>query len=596
MGRIFLAALFLLPISAAFPAEPKWIHVSSSDFEMFSSAGEGDTRRVLQHFERVRSFFQQTVTSGAKRPDEPARIIVFGTKKEYEPYKPNEFASAFYTQIGGRDYIVIGGVTEDVFPTAVHEYVHLVVRHDGLDLPIWLNEGMADLYSTMRQLGNKVLVGAIPAGRGYQLAQEKWTPLATILAATRDSPYYNEKSKAGSLYSEGWALAHMLNLDPKYNQGFSKFFDLVVKGNSSAAALQSTYGKPLDVVEKELQTYILGSNLRGGLIPAKLQEGAKAAVEPAQAFDVKLALLYLGNRRSKAEETRKKLTELADEFPRRPEPHAALGYVAWSNRDAAGAVKEFTAAWDLGDRNRQMLWDYGRLAQTQDAEASVRALRTLLEMDPSRVEVRLALAGTLLTNRNVKDALETLAAVKSVKAADAPRLFELLAYARMENGETAVARRNAERWLENAKEDEQREKAQEFLDAVDRSRPVARIVPQTLAAPDLDTAVDQPPRLVRRPDGSVAVDGKPGESMPSLEGKFVELDCSGPVPGFIVQTEEGKVTLMMDEPKSIVLGGDTSGTLDLSCGPQQGVPVRVLYVEDTSRRYRGSVRAIEFGR
>ena len=49
------------------------------------------------------------------------------------------------------------------------------------------------------------------------LSRENWVPLAVIVAADRNSSYYNEKDKAGSLYNEGWALAHMLQLSRPYS-------------------------------------------------------------------------------------------------------------------------------------------------------------------------------------------------------------------------------------------------------------------------------------------------------------------------------------------------------------------------------------------
>ena len=126
MYRTLRVAIWLVSFSPAFSAEPKWIHVASADFDVLSSAGESETRRVLQHFERVRSFFEQTISEGVKQQAAPVRVVVFGSKKEYEQYRPNDFAAAFYTQLAGRDYIVLGAVNDDVFPIAVHEYVHLV--------------------------------------------------------------------------------------------------------------------------------------------------------------------------------------------------------------------------------------------------------------------------------------------------------------------------------------------------------------------------------------------------------------------------------------------------------------------------------------
>ena len=84
----------------------------SGDFEIYSSAGEGDTRLVLQYFGRVRAFFEQKL-GGSEQKSDPVRIIIFNSKKEYEPYRLNEFAVAYYTQVAGRDYIVLSGTSAD---------------------------------------------------------------------------------------------------------------------------------------------------------------------------------------------------------------------------------------------------------------------------------------------------------------------------------------------------------------------------------------------------------------------------------------------------------------------------------------------------
>jgi len=197
--------LSLMPlVAAAASAEPRWIHIHSPNFEVYSSASEGSTRDTLRYFEQVRSFFLQATGRSVSKPV-PIYIIAFGSEKEYLPYRPNEFAAAFYHGGAERDYIVLSRTSSETFPIATHEYVHLVVQHSGLNFPPWLNEGIAELYSTLKPLGDKVVVGNLIAGRVQALYSEKWVPLAVILSAGHDSPYYNEKDKAGSLYNLNYA-------------------------------------------------------------------------------------------------------------------------------------------------------------------------------------------------------------------------------------------------------------------------------------------------------------------------------------------------------------------------------------------------------
>ena len=203
-GLLVATLLLTTPLSA----ENKWIRLPSANFEMYTSANPRAARDTVREFEQVRGFFLQAFGGPPAKPV-PVRLVAFGSASEYLPYRPNEFASAFYHPGADRDYIVMGHAGADVFPTAVHEYVHLLVRHANLTFPPWLNEGVAELYSTLRPLGNKILVGDLIAGRHRALLQDKWVPLATILSADHNSPYYNEKNKAGSLYNEGWALTQV---------------------------------------------------------------------------------------------------------------------------------------------------------------------------------------------------------------------------------------------------------------------------------------------------------------------------------------------------------------------------------------------------
>ncbi len=81
MRKLLFIAVLTGILPALRGAEPKWIRMPSADFEIYSSAGEGDTRRALQYFERVRSFFEQSLGGGAQQKREPVRVIIFGSKK-----------------------------------------------------------------------------------------------------------------------------------------------------------------------------------------------------------------------------------------------------------------------------------------------------------------------------------------------------------------------------------------------------------------------------------------------------------------------------------------------------------------------------------
>src|SRR5436305_10483387 len=105
-------SLLLTGLSAA--ADEHWIRMRSSDFEIFSTTSERSSRDTLRQFEQVRSFFTQAMSADVTK-SASTRILVFGSRKEYAIYRPNEFAAAFYMPGPEHDYIVLGGTGSDVF-------------------------------------------------------------------------------------------------------------------------------------------------------------------------------------------------------------------------------------------------------------------------------------------------------------------------------------------------------------------------------------------------------------------------------------------------------------------------------------------------
>src|SRR5882724_6307906 len=94
--RWILAAAFLLPLQAGEP----WLRLTSPHFEMLTTAGEKKGREAILYFESVRS-------AGRERR---VRILAFRSAKEFEPYKLNQYSSAFYLAGAEADTIVMSDI------------------------------------------------------------------------------------------------------------------------------------------------------------------------------------------------------------------------------------------------------------------------------------------------------------------------------------------------------------------------------------------------------------------------------------------------------------------------------------------------------
>src|SRR5712692_9151749 len=243
------SALLIISVSSASAAE-QWLKLKSSHFELYTTAGEKKGREAILYFEQVRDFFTKANPQSKASAGAAARIIAFRSEKEYKPFRPNEFASAFYLSGYDRDYIVMQSIIAENYPVAVHEFTHLLVKHTGFEVPVWFNEGLAELYSTLKPVGKKMEIGGLIPGRFQVLQQNKWLPLDVLLSVDHNSPYYNERDRAGVFYAESWALMHMLNLSKLYRPEFGKFVTAVASGVPAANAFWQVYAKTTAMVQK----------------------------------------------------------------------------------------------------------------------------------------------------------------------------------------------------------------------------------------------------------------------------------------------------------------------------------------------------------
>ena len=438
LGKASVLPALLLAVllgARAQAGQPTWIEMRNENFHAYSSAGKGETQAFLGHLERVRSFFVQ-VTGAAPADPVPVTVVIFGSSKEYQTYRPNDFAAAYYSNHTDRDFIVVGELGEQSSSTAAHEYTHLVFKHGGYQLPPWLNEGLAELFSTIRSSGSDIDFGDVIMGRLQPLYHEPWVPMETILTADRNSPYYNESQRASSLYNQSWALVHMLATTKPYSDNFWPLVQAIGRGTPSVQALETAYGQPFAQIEHALRSYISGDQFYKLHVKLKTSDTGKLAWTPANPFDVQeIQAELLAGLPGRQAEARTRLEQLAKDNPTRPEPLARLGYLSWYERRSGEAAEYFARAFALGNRSPRLLQDYASLRMHDKPEDAVAALNALISLDAENVEARIMLGFLQMSQRQYAQVLETIRPVKHVssfESRDNVLLLQALAFMNMQ--------------------------------------------------------------------------------------------------------------------------------------------------------------------
>lgn len=234
-------------------------------------------------------------------------------------------------------------------------------------------------------------------------------------------------------------------------------------------------------------------------------------------------------------------------------------------------MEDFGKSYSLGARSEKLLWDYGRLAEREHPDDAIKALNDLHSLNPSRLDVRLELAALQLNSRHPGVALSVLADVRSVTAEDAPRFFTLMASAQIQLGDREGARVTVAKLAANAKTPEDRTRVEQMQRYLEQpaSRAPAAVSSDTVSNPSSDV-----PRLARPAQAQSSAVPAPA---PEIEGSFTEFVCLEKSFKVVLDTAQGKKAFLIPNPNQIVVVGRAGGKVDLNCGPQAPVHVKIEY-------------------
>jgi tetratricopeptide (TPR) repeat protein len=292
LGTLFLAVLCSLPTSGLI-AKPRllappqtrdtWRSVRTNNLFVIGNADAEKLRQVAAWLEFFHSAFARLVSRNVLDSSIPTTVIIFRDDASFTPFKPlyqgrPANVAGFFQPGEDVNYIAISldPRQRDPYSTAFHEYVHLHVKDNIPGAPLWLNEGLAELYGSLQFSGNDALLGAPLYPYLHLLREQELLPLNTLFSIGTNSPHYNEQDKTGIFYGQSWALVHYLMLGDRGRQEqFRRFLQQVSRGEDSAKAIEDTYGVSLATVEQELRAYARG----GDFAPQRV-----ASVDNPQAY------------------------------------------------------------------------------------------------------------------------------------------------------------------------------------------------------------------------------------------------------------------------------------------------------------------------
>lgn len=399
--RHALAGLALVAVGCAHQAplfhEPtprQWVELTSRHFVLRTDLSRRQARAALADFEGVYGTLQKVAFSGDS-PRERIDVILFSDELGFKQLAPRGAAGYFMPRqpddpdpeptivIHGR-MLIAGTLVESTQRRFRHELTHRFLDHRLRWSPPWLEEGLAEYYSTVKVEGHDAIVGTLPNTKLFRvdihlisslvqgLADDR-VELSAVPTATQllsaDYPTFHDPAHELAYYAGAWTFVHMLlNGSYGYTSRFNRFMDMLAAGATPPEAWRECFfGVPLWKLDRDFKRYLLRVEMDAHAVTVTVPKAPK----PESTRDMRPDEVHLMMARVRPWDSRENILAAGRELAaaRRLAPDggsAALHY--WSGLYAA------------------------RWRHFADAE---RELRAAIALEPTRARHWLALASVL---------------------------------------------------------------------------------------------------------------------------------------------------------------------------------------------------------
>ncbi len=271
---LVLAALLELGLCTA-PAQSndvplvqrRWFETRTAHFNIYSCGAPQDVYKLSARLEQFCEAYTLLAGGAQAVASPPIVVMAFPDHETMKPFLPlyqgQPANLAAFFQRGSDENLIVLALpgTNSAFTdmeVIFHEYTHLLFRRNDHIWPLWLKEGMAEVYSTFETTGYNARIAKPIDHHLRLLAQQPLMPLAELFAVTHDSPQYNERDRQGIFYAESWLLTQFLMAGDNlaYQVRFRQFTPLLLQGQLPEQAFTNAMQTSLPAVEAELRRYL----------------------------------------------------------------------------------------------------------------------------------------------------------------------------------------------------------------------------------------------------------------------------------------------------------------------------------------------------
>ena len=187
-----------------------WESFESTSFQMLGNGDSDLSAGILVDLERFRRAFEELAPGIDASFPIPTQIIAFKDAHDYAPFKTASDTAS--TKILGQFLSHQDGnfITLNTDPRLsgglgiiIHEYVHHIINQNLPRVPRWLNEGLAEYYSTFSVEGEFAVIGRPVERHMSWWRHNHELSIESVLSESSSTRFILEEAPASSMPSRG---------------------------------------------------------------------------------------------------------------------------------------------------------------------------------------------------------------------------------------------------------------------------------------------------------------------------------------------------------------------------------------------------------
>jgi tetratricopeptide (TPR) repeat protein len=334
----------------------QWVALRTRHLVIETDLAADDARSVAEQYEAAYCELAAVVIPGAEGPPERTEVVLFRNEDEFHATLGRWQAGGFFFDQGPLDLERHPTVVmphprygEGDRITLLHELTHRLVNHVYGTMPVWLNEGLAQYFSTLRIRDGEVWLGEPLLFRAYTADVLPTVPALLAMDRLhlegRDLPDdYRRADQMVNNYIAAWALVHFFRNGPDaYRARFQHFVSAMNRGMRAKDAWGSSFGDiPIATLEAAYRGYLNADHW--DVFKRTLSQKGPAPIESVEVIaDADVHLLWLRALASSGSPAASQLAEASRDAPDSAEVAYWRGSVDYFADRLADARFEFEA-------------------------------------------------------------------------------------------------------------------------------------------------------------------------------------------------------------------------------------------------------------